>query len=449
MKSIVTIVLFLTVSVCNAQLNNSIMIIGNPIEDDNISKVHTVNYFPKNRWTDTNPYGSKTTAATVSSWFDMFFQNYVDSISAGFYYKIYPDSNVLDNSGSTPYYINCHGIGMSFDPTDIKYFSSANYPIYYSRINGSTPYVVDSFMTYGKYVRNNLDASVVDSLVVDLIVTNNATTDSGVYKVQLFPDSLYDLITSDSRPRFATARYNRIKNDVWDSVKTTRKVRLTVPLTTADTGVVPYYFAIPNSLMVPQGQKVVSYVHFKSGVNYPLGTTVASANTFCLYSGLPWGYGTWPQQEATDTFLSYEGSFQTGLIATNQIRYNESGYTVSGKNVLIPAFAYNTPPAFAVPWQSFHLKWEDATTNINSVNSEKIKISVFPNPANDRIQFAFEPDIYEAIYVYNVLGQQVSEYKLDAAAGFAINTTNYPTGSYVYVLQKGGKKQIGKFYVQH
>ncbi len=91
------------------------------------------------------------------------------------------------------------------------------------------------------------------------------------------------------------------------------------------------------------------------------------------------------------------------------------------------------------------------------VNTEKLESSagivsnVFPNPANDKVNFEISSDITEGILIiYNQLGQAIANINLnDLTEGnlITIETNNYATGIYTFSLSNGQKLQTGKFVI--
>ncbi len=311
----------------------------------------------------------KTTSGTpYSDWFDYWNQNYVSGTSNLYSFITYPDSNLYDNTtGTTPYYVYCHGMGMSFDPTDNYYYASAaTSGIADPPISTTQAYTVDSFRFPYEYVRNYTSGSGTDSLIVELFVTTPTTAsryDSGMYLLKLGPSPSFLPITADSAPRFATPLYTGTasalgESECWDSI-TAQKQRYAFPLVISGTGIIytTMNMRLSSPLVVPAGQKVVSYVHFKSANSFSLGTNLSAANYLVLFGGSTAGVSTWPQQPAHNTATGYPGSYQTGLIAHNIVRYHTfGGYSYLGHDILVPGVGF-TSPILAVTQQAFHVNW--------------------------------------------------------------------------------------------
>ncbi len=401
--------------------------------------------------------GTTIHATNNSTWFDYFDQNAVTGYTL-YYNTVTPDSNMKDIPATgSPYYVFCHGLGVSFDPTDDKYYGNANtLPITASPITNSTAYIVDSFDVPFKYYRNS-SSSAPDSIVIEFAVTSSAT-DSGTFKLNFPSDPANLPITSDSTPRFADCIYRGVSssigpNEVWDSIRYIRQ-RYAYSISNADTGNnQSMHFALGVPLNVPARAKVVSFVHFKSATPYTLGTsTSANSNFLHLYSGTPEATsGTWPKQTPHST--GYPGSYQTGLIAENDVRYKDPGFSFSGHNILVPGVAY-TDPGWSVCYQSFHVKWtsmdEDAVANVNQTINNT---SAFPNPAanNLTVAFSLSNSANVTVTLTNAVGQEVAAQTLtNVASGNAtFNTAAIASGIYFYTVISNGERSTGRVAIAH
>ncbi len=313
-----------------------------------------------------NALRTTTGPVVYNDWFDYWNDN-TSTTSTLYSFLTYPDSNILDNTSTTPYYVYCHGLGMSFDPTD-KYFyhgyAMSGGGITDVAIGDTQTYSVDSFKFPYEYV-HNITTSGTDSLIVEFFVTSLPTGsayDSGTYLLKFNPLASYLSITPDSTPRFASVTYTRTAsafgvNECWDSI-ITQKQRYSFPLTASGVSTIysTKYMKLFPSLVVPAGQKVVSFIHFKSADSFALGTNATAANYIILFAGSTAGATTWPQQPGHNSATGYPGSYQTGLLDQNQTRYQPGGYTFAGHSILIPATAFSSP-IISVPQQAFHLNW--------------------------------------------------------------------------------------------
>ncbi len=398
-------------------------------------------------------------AHTHGSWFDYWDQNSVTGHTL-YYNTTAPDSNINDIPATgSPYHVFCHGLGVSFDPTDDHYYGNANTtPITETPITNSVPYTVDSFDAPFQYIRNNNTDTLADSLIIELVVTSLAA-DSGTYKLQFGASAANAAITTDSTPRFASCNYTRVisglgQNEVWDSIKTTKQ-RYAFGLKLADTvgGARELHFALSSPINVPAGGKLISFMHLKSMHTTTLGTsTSANSNVLHLYSGTPEATsGTWPKQ--TPHSIGYPGSRQTGLIAQNQVRYSDAGFTYAGHNILIPGVAFGAP-GWAVCYQSFHVSWttmdEDGVANINKTIN---KTNAYPNPSTNKLNVAYDlakiSDV--TVVLTNVVGQEVAtQHNSNVVSGVAsFNTADLSAGIYFYTVISNGERSTGRVTIAH
>jgi Secretion system C-terminal sorting domain len=342
--------------------------------------------------------GERTSASYTADWYNLYNVTYNFGVTNAYYYDIYPDSNLYDDGSSTSIYsVSTHGLGVSFDPTDSNYYYYATYPTITNPITRDTNFVVDSFFVAGKYICNNPDTTVVDTVVIELILTELATPTSGsapdsmAWSLRFNANSIFIPVTSDSTPRFADALYVGSENDVHDSIRTTvQRYKFAISnYTLNDTdasGDLLFQFKLATPLHVrgAAGGHLLSFVHFASGTSYALGTHTSEANYLHLYASEPNGSTTWFQQCAHNAATGYPGSYQDGLIATNQIRYDAAGFPYMGHNMLVPACAYASgsspsyPPGFDVPYQVFHIKWPDPYSVTTNHNEDTVILMINP-----------------------------------------------------------------------
>jgi Secretion system C-terminal sorting domain len=413
---------------------------------------------------------AKTTASLHSDWYNLW-DEMVDSTSTTaphsylYYWDVAPDSNIFDLSGFfPPYHIYVHGMGMSFDPSDSAYyyhpFNVAYQPsapfLYY------VPYELDSFWVPGIYQRNDTTSTIVDSLIVEFLVSQiGATPDSGAYNLQTTSaDTIYRPCTADRRPRFATPRYFRTADECIDPVLTkTVHQRYAFPLTSADAFTYnTTKFNLPVPITVNPGRYLTSYVYFKPQVTYPLGTVHSSANYYWLYAGEPNGLSTWFPQSARNTSIGYPGSHQGGLIATNQIRYSDLGFTWAGHNVLLPNYAYarpgaNPPPGFSVPHMAFHINWSPDALSIKTTGNNLLSANAFPVPSSGivYINYELQSPANAQVTLSNMLGQVVDARNTEQSNNGSVtfNVSLLPAGIYIYTVEADGQRTTGRIVVAH
>lgn len=324
---------------------------------------------------------------TITNWYNEWNDAFDSTNYLSYYFLTYPDSNILVPAswGGTAYNVSTQGLGFSFDPTDHSYSYNTINPVLPAMMDTGQSFTLDSFMFYYNYLRNNPSTTVVDSVIIEFTRTAAIPSppDSGVYKLifSAGPPIYYSWTTdpytgfpADGTPRYATAIVdnNVLKNDILDSCKMVSpgsKMRFAIPLTnssphiTSATGV----FTTSDSMKLSLGagiyckypEKLVAYVYFKSGVSYPLNTSVTVANTLMLYAGNPTSSSGVPfGQTPSNSSTGYPGSFNTGLINNNITRYGlGGGYTFGSHEILIPENAYSADAGFDVPNYGFHIKY--------------------------------------------------------------------------------------------
>ncbi len=414
-------------------------------------------------------YKSTSGFTTYSDWYDLWDEMFDTTSSSGphsyqYLFEIYPDSNIYDIYGYYPAYnIFTHGLGMSFDPSDSAYFYHGVNPSYVvsAPFDYTQPYQLDSFWVPGQYMRYDPSATNVDSLIVEFLVTQNGgSPDSGAYALIATPaDAMYIPCTADSTPRFGTPRYFRAQNECIDpALTTTVHRRYAFPLTSADAG---FYrtlkFDVTPAITVPAHKYLMAYVYFKSQTAYTLGTINFAANYYWLYAGEPTGIYSWFPQSAHTTATGYPGSHQDGLIATNQIRYNDLGFTFNSHNVLIPSYAYaasGVSPGFDVPHMAFHITWvQPPPLDAGMATAQNGVITTFPNPANDilNVTYSMPAASLTTIRLINILGQEVASRDMGCtSAGKAVfRVADLPAGSYMCILSAGGNRNVSRVFICH
>ena len=454
---------------------------------------------------------AKTTSTTITDWYNLFNQNYNTSGSntpVDFYWPVFPDSNLYDATNSS--HVFTHMMGMSFDPTDSSYYDST---VNFSCLVGAVSqpmaltgqsYTIDSFFAEVTYVRN--DASTTDSLILEFSVAIPPVTsgmDTGTYNVSYAYQSYLTGYASDGKPRFATEHYNPglasqvapynaapyINDAFFDSVLTSAAVpqtayhqRIAIALKTgtdADTtnGVLNLghllggpagllAIGLPHPALLTSKEHMVSTVSFKSGHmpgnTYPLGTALTAANYIKLYAGSPRSTGgTAPTalaftQGSSNTAFNYPGSFQEGLNINNQSRYDATVSLFGSGAVhdeLIGAAAYGSSTGtyydFTVTNESYHIYWTaNPPLGIKNINNSLDNIKAYPNPATNTLNITYTSSTAVTVTLTNMVGQVVATQ--NATNGKAVfNTTELPSGVYIYTLSANGEHTTGRVVIAH
>jgi hypothetical protein len=467
MKKVLLLIMFYSAAIiASAQQSNSILFTrpADPIPVKRLVENRPFRSGPMN-----NRAAAKTTAGINADWYNLWDEmndTSATSLSHLYLWDVARDSNIYDVSGIyPPYYIFTHGLGMSFDPSDSAYYFHAvdtNYRVS-SYFDFTQAYQLDSFWVPGEYIRSDTTSSIVDSLIVEFLVSQNGSSpDSGAYQLMAIPSNpIYFPFTPDAQPRFATSRYYRLQDECVDPVLT--KVvhrRYAFPLTSADAFIYKKLkFALTSPLVVLPGKYLAAYVYFKGQVTYPLGTLHSAANYYWMYAGEPNGVLTWFPQSAHNTATGYTGSRNQGLIATKQIRYNDAGFTFLSHNVLLPASAYahtgpnNNPPGFTVPYMAFHITWPVPSLAIAPLDNDIEEVNAYPNPAANtlNISFALHQPALVKVTLSNIMGQVVAVQVMKNTANGTIvfQAANLSAGIYVYTLEAGNLRKTGRVVIQN
>ena len=409
---------------------------------------------------------SEKTTSSYSNWFN-YWSAAATTAAVSYYYDVYPDSNII-HMGTT--YNFLEGMGSSFDPTDSGYYACCS-P---SGLTGpmileGTGYTVDSFSVVTKYIRNNPLTTISDSIIIELSVALDSV-DSGMFKL-FFQDPDYSLFgyCADSFARFADANYlqhdapvaSPFKNEIWDSILVPKKYRIAYGLVDGsqnDTdayGFNVFLVAPPVPIQVPPGGKVVSYVSFKTGVNYPFGTSDSFANYLRAYCGSPGGATVWPRQSAHNAAIGYKGSYNVGVFSESSTGYVGSPYffKYEGHALLVPANAYfgpgSVPSGLEVPFMAFHLRYSSVTTDAEHIDQRR-KVVAQPNPANTEINISLNFMVSDAtVTLMNAFGQVMDYRQFKADNKVVLNTSALPAGIYYYVVNADGEHYTGRVVVTH
>lgn len=466
--------------------------------------------FPKSPGTHT---AAKTTSCLHLNWYDMWGQNYNPGISKAYYYAVMPDSNMIDNTAASPYHIWMHGMGLSFDATDSAYYSTTfnagacHDPIPPADI---VPYRfwyydVDSFNAAIAYVRNDPVTTRVDTLVIEFVLTQaypvlGPSTDSGAYSLQMSTGSVNWPVCADHKPRWGTVHYNSgltppfnmqpyINDCYFDSVFTMKErfsfildaaaasdttagllnlahlqgVKLAGTYSysiTPDPSGASAFPIIPMTVSLDypyQKRHLITYISFKPQASYAPGALATQANWIKVFAGEPLGDSTWWKQGSSDTATGYPGSYSQSLVATNRIRYSDTGFSIfsPGHNTLVPAFSYYDasthpyPPGFEVPWMQFYLEWIDCPMKVEP-RAAIANLSVAPNPANTTLTITCttDPNTTVSAALTNMIGQVVATQQM-ADGKVTFNTSELPTGIYIYSIEANGQRVTGKAVITH
>jgi hypothetical protein len=391
----------------------------------------------------------KSTDQINGEWFSFNVANTITATQGGFIPN-YPDSNLYQPLGNpSPFYWWCHGLGYSFDPTSSVFTSNWGNgnvaPPTFAVTNGN-PYTIDSIEIVGAYDRFD---NVTDSLIVEIAYSTVQGTSMVTWSAGFFYTD--GISPGDSSITLAEPVYIPTTNSIKDSIPTA--VRIAIPLTAAtvsDTvtgGYHDWYVALPQPLNVPAGAKVITFTHFKPGINYPVGTDIAVANQWLSYTENLQG-GTHPFQ--------YENDWNGGLIASTDERYQVGTPAVlnNGRKVLSVTYAYTSPEVVFDPYYAFHIKCTSCPSlGVKDVNGAISSVNAFPNPANGEINidFTVANSGNVNVSISNTIGQVIDSKTVNTTGqGKAVfSTSALASGVYFYTVEADGRKVTNRFVVSH
>jgi hypothetical protein len=388
----------------------------------------------------------KTTAVNQTWWsFEVANDDGSSLINKGFN-TVYPDSNLLVTSGTPPFYWWCMGLGTSFDP-ESQYFSTlwANTSVTPPpALDTTTGYFIDSVLVVGFY--NQIDATVTDTLYVDITETSDTNawrlsyhnpTNTITWGITVAPDTTY---------RFGDAKYDAASNgfaiaSIPNSQRLTKILNTAAANDTAANGLNVWALPLTTPMWVPKHKKVVALTHFATAVAHPLGTDINTSNRWIQFT---WDF---------NTPLQRQGDYNTGLLISNEERYNTaSAYKYMTNTIAVPTYFYTAPVVIHNPYYEFYLRQTTSGVGVASVDNKINAINAFPNPANSQLTVTF--DVAGAnnatVTLVNVIGQEVATKSVNQSKGNVVfNTAALPAGVYFYTVEANGQRSTGRVSIAH
>lgn len=429
-----------------AQQSTKSLIFNTPVEN-NAKEILSPDQVPVRTINKNASNAAHKTTANVPTWFSYVDILYNQAASTGYYNVIYQDSNLTYNGGSGLTNVFTHGLGISFDPADSSFFHDASagqiqdydyVPGF--RVRNSNAYQVDSVRFSVRYFRYN--TAVDDSLIIHVAKVSTTATN---------PAGLFDLgFVAPGTEHFVTAWYDSSNNELRaPTMRFGFKLDDAVHADSSASGINNMFFngiALPDTINCGPGEKILLYVHFKSGTAYPLNTPTTSANFIHMYTYDIPGNDASPIQNV--------GSYYSGLNATSSVKYESLGndYDFMGGSILIPSVAYTTDGNMTD--FSFRVTCEDCDpTGIKETASVINNTNVYPNPAIGQVTVTF--NVKEAtdvnVSITNTVGQVMkSQNAGKVASGKAVFTTSdLASGVYFYTVEANGQRTTGRFVVAH
>jgi Flp pilus assembly pilin Flp len=156
----------------------------------------------------------------------------------------------------------------------------------------------------------------------------------------------------------------------------------------------------------------------------------ASGNVIAI--GAFWNDGNGLSSGQVRIFQNIGGVWtQMGEDINGEASYDELGYSVDisadGNIVAIGADANDGNGAF-----SGHVRVFDLSQTVLSIPTIDIEttVTLYPNPSRDVLKIHLEEDQMEKIELYNVIGKLIFKTVLNSNT-FILNTSNYPSGTYL------------------
>lgn len=352
------------------------------------------------------------------------------------------DSLILGRYGTPPNLsyapIDIHSIGTILDvyADNFSVIDNINW-------NQWNSYSVDSMSILYLYERNFPDASVVDTLIVQIY--SDVPASNLVNLIRTGSTLLSDY--GDDTLRFKTTFYSSLTNTPNVSGVSTIKVLLQAS-DTAVTSIREKLWA--SNFPVPPGALVGSTITFKPGYPYSLGDTATNLNVFFFFSfeenGSNNNLGTVPAYQSCANYSNQTCNWNTSQIVPTSIRYNQLPSTNLLRDKYAPTYAFDTEYSL-----EHHLVlYKVTSTNVGISESQLVEGATLgqnvPNPANGTttIRYTLEASADIQLDIFDVSGKLVMS--LDRAQRSAgshqveFDTTNLQEGVYFYTLSVNGSK---------
>lgn len=401
--------------------------------------------------------------ATDGAWFSYLNIMFNQASSKSFVGAMQADSNVLytySNGTSNIFYF---GFGQSFDPADSVFFGGDNNGMMSSgtvadpsqlppfKLQPFDAYSIDSVGFSLQYNRND-NTAPADTLVITLVKVPKTSLPFGVFNLRYNAGTLPD-VTPGGAPGFCSAIYDPNTNMLSDSIPSSAKMTWSIVMDAAfiaDTTANGWSnrtqggLALPSTLNMAAGEKLIGYVTIKWGKTYPLNTPSGSANTALFLSSDISGVDASPKQNVN--------SVQCGLVATRQSKYGSNHFEYQGHNLVIPNIAYSTDGS-TVDF-AWHVKctscWDVSASKINN-NFNMVK--AYPNPASSEVSVSFRLNKAANVNVTltNTVGQVVGSKSIASSSNgvAAFPTSGLANGVYFYTVEANGQRQTGRVVVSH
>ncbi len=376
--------------------------------------------------------------------------------------RIWADSTIKQTFSTGQGTINFSSVAQVVYPMD-SIFNDPSNPnnVGLMRITNSSAYSIDSVRVSGIYLTGSTkSASIVDTLVISL--TSQPSNIAYYYARLVWLGYGVDLspylatADNDTLRAIAPLSVDSINRAALASGTTPARAFWKVPLTSsmrspsATAPIVTWTFAPPSgSYAVPAGNIPAVTFTFKSG-----DTWVANVdNIDSFHRFLPLFGGT-------ANVMPYKGKFHASIsdrsgsslmFATHPGYGYSTSVSIEAQNSI--AFFYEYLAAsFIVSCPTCGVVTKLGIKELTNVSDVK----VFPNPSNEKVNISFTAKERASftVAVTNTLGQVVATQDMGMqnagqTANVSINTSNLPTGIYMYTIESNGQRMTDRLSIVH
>lgn len=299
----------------------------------------------------------------IPSW-DLLDYYYLETAAVSHYANvIFPDSTVIYESGGILNWNWLNSVGGVFDPYSEMYDSLQSLPL----IDISQPYRIDSIFVLGWY--EQIDGSVVDTLVLELVSGEATVTPEFAWSVFSFPSDTFNV--SPPKVLGSTTQKGYLCRMTAPS-----KTVIKYPLTSLDsTNNLGKYITIPVNYNVAAGDVVGLSVTFVPGMDYAQGDILFSysdSETPVMNSFRAGLYAT--DDTGTDPFIFAEPYFHWSShhYIKKEVRYSTYTGTNSWRNERMVS---------TVSW-GFDIGYYVTNMWTGNANVNNQEVNIWPNPVS-------------------------------------------------------------------
>jgi len=155
--------------------------------------------------------------------------------------------------------------------------------------------------------------------------------------------------------------------------------------------------------------------------------------------------------DTTEYYIGALGGWQTGpgaAIPPQVDQDSSKSYTWWANAVGFPLAQATVDYTTLMPTEISWLSAYPMTVGVNELAANAVEINVYPNPAQDQVNFLVDPGTAASVQIYDITGRQIGSFGITSALS-TISTSAYANGIYTYVVT-GKDAQVvsrGKFSV--